>query len=524
MNPEQYLKEHDLKPEFVKTMGWVLEDQRIIIPYYDEEGKLLHCRYRNFAKQVKFDADPGSRIMLYATHKIKNKDFIILCEGEPDCVRLWQEDTPATTAGGVTSLNSKIAEPLRKKRVIVLLDNDKPGQDAVKKYCEILLSIDAIPYIATLPDGCKDVCDYFITGATKDDFADVIAACKPYEEWNKNNEPQEFNILSGEEILKKELPEQEWLLERMIPCEGFTFIVGSEGTGKSFDALTMANAIATGDDWLKTFPVKKQVNVLFIDKESTIRRIQNRMKGLQLTGKGIFYLEYPQWFSLISEEEGQNFSPFALKIQKFVEKNNVGLIVIDSFADVMIGNENAAADTQMFFDGFRQLLPNKSILVLHHANKPSAGMIRTAAQKTRGSTNIMAQAYSAFYVEQIPRHNNEFSFEHIKAGDTEKIKKFKIEMEVHQDIYDKSKTQVIGLKFAGEIEEEEGKELRAEEGIIEILNTQDSIARSDLEDIVTLRGISRATFKKVFDKLKDEKKIETTVHPSDKRKIMISLV
>lgn len=522
MTTIEYLQEHTLNPNFVKSLGWQWTEDAITIPYYDENATLLFCKYRNMSGD-KFTFERGNSPALYATHKIKNQHVVVLCEGEADCAKLWQEGIPAVTPGGVTALSEQVALPLKDKEVIVLLDTDKPGQNAIEKDCEILLAIGATPLVATLPKNVKDVCEYFAQGNTKDSFQEILGAALYYEDWQLKNEPVEFSIVSGVDILTRELPEQAWLIDRMVPVEGFTFIVGSEGTGKSFDALTMAHSIVTGNSWLDTFPVKQKTNVLFIDKESTIRRIQNRMQGLTITGEGIFYLEFPQWFKLSSEQE-DDFSDFAKKIKRFVGKNDIGLIIIDSFADVMLGNENTSADVQLFFDGFRQLLPGKSIIVLHHANKPSAGMVRTAAQKTRGSSNIMAQVYSAFYVEQIPKRNNEFSFEHIKAGDTEKIKKFKIEMEIHTDLYDKSKTKVIGLRFAGEIEEEEDKAIRAEELILSTLTTINEIPRKTLEEMCVVQNVSKRTVVTVLKKLREDSIIEIIADPHKKLQKLIRLI
>lgn len=524
MTAEQYLEEHGLSPEFVKKLGWVWDDERIVIPYYDVDRNLLHCRYRNLNRKPKFDADPDSSLALYAVHKIKNNQVVIFCEGEPDCAKLWQEGIPAVTSGGVSSLNSKIAQSLADKEIILLMDNDKAGQDVIEKYSLILEEIGASVQIATLPEGIKDVCEYFIKSGDKEDFQEIMQSAISFVDWQEAHEPEKFTIISGEDILKLELPEQEWLIDKMVPTEGFTFIIGNEGTGKSFNSLTMANAIATGTPWLDTFIVKKKSRVLFIDKESTIRRLQSRMKGLQMTGKNMYFLASPQWFSLAPDRDGEIFSDFALKIQRFVEKHDIGLLIIDSFADVMLGNENSAADTQMFFDGFRQLVPGRALIVLHHANKPSAGVIRTASQKTRGSTNIMAQTYSAFFVEQIPKRDKEFSFEHIKAGDTEKLKKFKIEMEVHTSPYGDHKTTVTGLKYKGEIEDEEGKEMRAEDSILLQLQVKGEVQRKELEDVCIAQGLSKATFKKALDKLREEKIIDTTPDPTNKQRSLISLI
>jgi len=525
MNSTEYLKEHGLDPVFLKKkLGWDWNDSMITIPIYDENAKLLFCRYRHMSNEPKFSSDKGSHAALYGAHRIKDKHLVIFCEGEPDAAKLLQEGFSAVTAGGVKTFTAKIAKPLSDKEVVIILDNDTAGQESIQNYCEILQSIGATPIIAKLPDGVKDVCEYFNNFSKIEFEQNVINTAKYYEDWVEQNEPEEFRIDSGEDILTRELPEQAWLIERILPVDGITFIVGSEGTGKSFYTLTMADAVANGKKWLGKFDVTRNTKVLFIDKENVVRRIQGRMKGLQISGKNMYWLAYPEYFIMIDEKSDDGLSAFSQKIKRFVEKNDIGLIVIDSFTDVMIGNENAASDTQVFFDGLRQMFKDRGVLVIHHANKPSAGVVRTAAQKTRGSTNIMAQVYSAFYVEQLPQKDHEFAIEHIKAGDTEKIKKFKVEMEVHQDIYDKAKTSVIALQYRGEIIDEEMKKSQAEAIIMEALGNTPEIARTSLEALCTAQGVSTRTFQDTIKKMKEENVIDTIPDPENKSKRLVVLL
>lgn len=523
MTAEEYLLEHALDPEFVKNrLGWSWDTNKITIPHYDEAGKLLYCRYRNLTGDVKFQADKGAKIALYGAHRIKNAHSVILCEGEPDCAKLLQEGFHAVTIGGVKSFNTKTAQPLKDKQVLVLLDNDDPGRSSIQKYCEVLLSVKAHPRIVTLPDGVKDVCEFFAQGNNKPELTEIIAKAQTYDDWLEQNEDEHFSVIPSSDILKKDLPEQAWLIDRIVPVDGITFIVGTEGTGKSFYTLTMGDAIATGKKWLNTFKVNQTAKVLFLDKENVMRRLQNRMKYLQITGENMFHLEYPQYFRLEGDNDG--FSDFALKIKRFVEKNDIGLIVFDSFTDFMVGNENSSADTQAFFDSLKQLFGEKAILVIHHANKPSQGVTRTAAQRVRGSSNIMAQIYSMLYVEQLPRSTNEYSIEHVKAGDTEKIKKFKVEMVIDRNMYDKSVTYVTNLRYAGEIEDQELKGAQCEDIIMEELNKNPEIPREDLEAVCTAQGVSTKTFQNTIKKMKDEKVIDSVPNPKNKLKRIITLV
>lgn len=522
MTTTEYLQEHSLDPEFLKTLGWEWSEEAITIPYYDENGKLLYCKYRNMVGP-KFSFDKGNHPALYASYKIKNTQVVVFCEGEADAARLWQEGIPAVTAGGVTALNAEIALPLQDKDVIVLLDNDTAGKDAIKKTCEVLQSVDALPRIATLPKQYKDVCEFFAGGNSSVEFNKVINESMDVDAWEEQSLPPEFAVVSGADILKKEIPKQKWLISRMIPVEGISFLVGYEGTGKSFYALTMANAIATKESWLKTFEVKQKTNVLFLDKENTIAGIQERLLGLSMKGDNLFFLEYSEHFELEGDTDN-GFSEFANYLTNFVKKNDIGFVVIDSFVDFMRGNENSSGDTQIFFSAIKKLFPGISVLIIHHAGKPSQGVTRTSSQKARGSSNIQAQAFSSFFIEQIPRRTNEFSIEHTKLRGAQKTKKFKVEMEIHTDLWDKENTSVIGLRYRGEIEDEEDKAAHAEEIILETLGVKPEILKVELQSICIEKGMSVATFNRVIKGLSDGGNLEIVPDPNGGVRKLIRLI
>lgn len=227
-----------------------------------------------------------------------------------------------------------------------------------------------------------------------------------------------------------------------------------------------------------------------------------------MTGKDMYWLEYPYFFEMSDEKEEDGFSQMIKAASRKVKKLGIGLIIVDSFADVMIGNENAAGDVQKFFDGMRQMFPGTCILVLHHAGKPAAGIPRTSAQLTRGSTNIMAQIYSGFYSQAVPKSKNEFTLEQTKAGDAERLNKFKIEMKIIPDYRNTSKSIVSELKYKGEVVDEDTKEEEAIVIITEIL-TQESVMESKkLFDSCMAEGISERSFRRAIKVMKDELMLE----------------
>lgn len=520
MTPQEYFEAHSLDETFLQekfAISW--DDTKITIPVYGTDAKLLYCRYRHLEGATKFTSDKGSHPALFAAHKIKKSETVVLCEGEPDCMRLWQESIPAVTGtSGVKSFTAKLASPLKDKTVYICLDNDEAGETAIEKYYQVLEEVNAKPLIITLPKKYKDVSDFFTAGNTKEDFDQIIQKALNLDEWLDKNEPEEFSFESDSELLSRQLPEEEWMVDHILPTEGFAFIVGAEATGKSFYTLTLANAVATGTPWLDAydkdgkplFAVKDPQKVLFIDKENTKRRVQSRMKGLSMKPSGnIFWLKYPHFFELSDPNEEDGFSKIAKAASRKVKKENIKLIVVDSFADVMIGNENAAGDVQRFFDGFRQLFPGCSILVLHHASKPAQGVLRTSAQRARGSTNIMAQVYSAFYVESLPKSKTDFTLEQTKAGDAEKLNKFMVSLRTEPIPHQDGKTRVTSLQYKGEVIDQEMKMEECIAMIEEAFKATTSISRKDLLDMCQAEGHSKATTERAIKQLKEDGVMDT---------------
>ena len=330
------------------------------------------------------------------------------------------------------------------------------------------------------------------------------------------------NFVWGNELLKRDLPTEDWLVDRVLPSEGFAFIVGPEACGKSFYALTMAQAVVTGEKWLDKFEVKTKTKVLFIDKENTKRRTQKRMQGLHMDGEGLCWFEYPESFEL-KNDKGE-FTELALSAAKMVERQNIGLIVVDSFTDVMIGNENLAGDTQKFFGSFRQLFPNRSILVLHHNAKPSAGVVKTSSEMTRGSTNLMAQVYSALSVKPVRKNNKQFVIEQTKAGDSEKLPKFTVELVSAPDYQDPTKTVISEIEWKGETIDEEEKATQAKEVIEELFQVTDSVPRKDIATYCENKGVSEATFRRVLGKMVEDGILTKNSDENDKRSFIYTYI
>jgi DNA primase len=504
MTAQEYLKSHGITEEFALNQGLAWDENYINIPVKDEEGEILFIKSRNLHYQEEGNKDPkykntsGSHATLFNLHAVKESPNIVLCEGEIDCLRLIQEGIPSiSSTGGAGTFREEWVDILKaKNNVYVCYDNDAPGIEGARKILSLIPNAKAIQ----LPEGIKDVSEFFVSGEgkTKKDFLHLPSFT--LNEWNKAHRLPDYNLVSAKDIEKMNIPPHPWLIENVIYSEGFCFIYGAEGTGKSYLALSIAKAIATGLPWLDKFPSTKG-NVLFLDKENPTSLTQRRIAGLGINQDNIYWLEYPEKFQL-TDYDG-NASPFALELSQIVKERDINLIIIDSFVDLVTGNENSSADTQAFFNAIRELFPNIAYLPLHHENKPSQGVARSDSQRLRGSTNINAQTFTMFRLEAVAGSKTEMTLKQTKARDSLKLDKFLIRMKI-KTLPD-STTTVSGFEYIGEVNDtiDDSKLSSIKETIKQEIEDSGFISRKDVLEIGLNMGASRSTILRSLDDMMD---------------------
>jgi len=129
----------------------------------------------------------GVKPLLYRLPELEFANTVVITEGEKDADRVTslklldstQSPMVATTSGGSYTWSDKLAERLRRKRVIVMPDSD----DAGRKYKEeVVASLEQreIQHCVVTFDGFKDVSEYLDAGHTETELEQRIA-----DEWAK---------------------------------------------------------------------------------------------------------------------------------------------------------------------------------------------------------------------------------------------------------------------------------------------------------------------------------------------------
>lgn len=181
-----------------------------------------------------------------------------------------------------------------------------------------------------------------------------------------------LKAVTAAEFISMELPARNVLLEPWLPEQGLTMVYAPRGIGKTFFALNVAYAIASGGSflcWKASAPRK----VLYIDGEMPAKTMQERLKDIITTHQA----EAPEdGLVLLTPDLQQDvFMPNLATIigQDTIEPHlqGVSLVVIDNISTLChSGVENDAESWVPIQEWVLKLRSRGiSVLFVHHAGK-----------------------------------------------------------------------------------------------------------------------------------------------------------
>ena len=171
----------------------------------------------------------------------------------------------------------------------------------------------------------------------------------------------------------------EYQVDRLFGVGDVSMLVAHGNSLKTWLAMSLAQAIASGRPWLGQYGVKRG-RVGFIDFESGEYEVMRRLKLLQtsdaLVGDRLLRSSMPA----VSFEKWETWEDLALA--------RLDQVIIDSFAAATSAKENEkeAAKLLEFAGRFAETF-GPGVLVIHHERKSSGGDPR---ESVRGSTAIYA--------------------------------------------------------------------------------------------------------------------------------------
>lgn len=369
-------------------------DEWMTFPYDNGE------RYRKMGEQREFRFSQGCKVSLFHPQSMPKENWCILCEGESDTMRLWQEGYKSVYGlPGFNSFRDEMLDPLQKyERVFVLLDNDSnynTRNTVDKAWGRMRGILGSKARRVTLPDDVKDVCEFFknYTDAT---FRDIMR--------ESLNGTFHYKALD----LSMPPPEYEWLVKGLI-CKGdTTLLVGEPNVGKSWISLSLAVAMSDGSsNWLG-YDVANHGKVLYIDEENPHDVVYHRLRQLGANNFNNIRYIHRQGVRL-----DRNFD----KLLDEAVAYEPTMIVLDSFTRFHTKDENNAGEMATLFNDSINVLcreTNAAVVLLHHTNKSDS---TSSYVKTRGSSDIGAAIDCG--IEARKTGANTFNIVHFKSRRTQ---------------------------------------------------------------------------------------------------------
>jgi len=401
---KQRYKTFDAKGKTYKTLRVMADGSRV--------GKLGDCRIVPYRLPEVQQAVAEGRA-------------IYICEGEKAADALCSLGVVATTShAGAGGWNQDLNQYFAGANVVVVPDNDAAGWGYADKIVQSLLSVVKsirvvdLPHLSHKEDAYEWVHKY---GYKKQTLIDLARACPVVESTDQvrtpqrlietppdpflthNNEPKEEHQQQQPNTRKKLLVESwdsikdepvEWLVESIIPKKAFVALYAPPASWKSFIALDLAEAIATGRDWMG-YKIPKKGAVLFISGEGyggmgarvSACKIQNQSPD----GANLYIIRA----QLNLRSSPEDFTELLNAINDLIAEigEPIELIILDTLMRMAGGefNESSSEDMGGFITqtGKLQEIFECALLVIHHTGKDISKGLRGHSSLLGGCDTVL---------------------------------------------------------------------------------------------------------------------------------------
>ena len=249
-----------------RSAAWTYRDQAgnevgAVLRWDTDGGKEILPIHRNDAGWS-IGAMPELR-PLYRLRDIADAEVVFVCEGEKAADAAVSIGLNATTSsGGSNAAHKSDWSTLAGKYVVIVRDNDKPGQKFAETVAGILVSLGCEVRIIDLKDDWPELpeqgdLDDWLEGHDAVDTevlrerieALVTAADIWAPQPGDSVAPIERLKLNWRRVSDVEPVELEWLWPGLIPLGKLTLFAGDPGLGKSFVTVDMAARVSRGAEW-----------------------------------------------------------------------------------------------------------------------------------------------------------------------------------------------------------------------------------------------------------------------------------
>jgi 5S rRNA maturation endonuclease (ribonuclease M5) len=342
---------------------------------------------------------PEGLLPLYITNNHPEKP-VIVNEGEKamrGAERIWNYDV-CTWHGGATGWNKTDWSAIYGREVYIWADNDEAGIKCAYEIAGELKKNGCKTKVIQPPETFNDKDDLW-DAAERGDFTHE-SLLKYIENIKEKKEKGSLTFRRADEVLS-EVTNPKWLIKDVVEEESLMQIYGAPKSGKSFVAIAMSCAIATGKDFYGNKAFKKPV--LYIVGEG-LRGCKRRLSAIQ---QGMYSLkDAPLYLSdrAVRIGDKDDFERLVQEIEavKSIE-GDIGMIVVDTFQrNFGGGNENSAEDVGNFIHQLDGLISTYgcNVCIVHHSGHEGT--------RARGSSVIGASLDYEFKVQRTDKNDQMF--------------------------------------------------------------------------------------------------------------------
>ena len=372
---KQRYKTYDAKGKTYKTLRVMPDNSRV--------GKLGDCRIVPYRLPEVLQAVADGKV-------------IYIAEGEKAADALCSLGVVATTShAGAGGWNPDLNQYFTGANVVIVPDNDIAGWNYAHRIVESLIGTGStksirvldLPHLSHKEDAFEWVNKYAQDRST---LAQVAKSCPVVESTDQVQTPQRL-LQSVETPQDQQLTPTkprvlveswdsikdepvEWLIDSIIPKKAFVALYAPPASYKSFISLDLAEAIATGRDWMG-YRIPKKGAVLYICGEGH-GGMGARVKACKIQNKSPdganLYIIRAQ-LNLRSSPE--DFAELVNAINALIAEIDepLEIIILDTLMRMSGGgfNENSSEDMGAFITqaGKLQELYECALMVIHHSGK-----------------------------------------------------------------------------------------------------------------------------------------------------------
>lgn len=208
--------------------------------------------------------------------------------------------------------------------------------------------------------------------------------------------------------------ERRWLIEGLWSAEAVGIVGGEPKCCKSFLALDMAVAVASGAPCLRRFPVVRRGAVLLFAAEDSLVVVRRRLCGIAAAAG--LDLEALDIHVIVAPVVRLDVELDQRRLEETVRALRPALLVLDPFVRLHRIDENVSADVAPLLDYLRGLQRRHQVAVVlvHHARKGAAHL--RAGQALRGSSELHAWGDSNLYLRRNSDDALSLTVEHRAAA------------------------------------------------------------------------------------------------------------